>query len=213
MKFILSLILLTISFYTYGSEFQQWVPVNINVKLNENVRGTLEVQARIDDLQTFNTGIIRPAIGYKLNDNWTLWGGYAMQLQHTDTNVEIENRSFEGITYKTGDVSTFEVRNRIEQRFLPQSSSNSDISHRYRMRVKAEFKTEKSSPLSLITSSEVFVNLNDDNNLNQVRTYAGVGYRFNPNSQVETGYLHQLVISNTTDKNNNIWMTSFNFNF
>ena len=203
-------------------DFQIWVPINTNVKLGDNLRGFLELQPRIGhDANSLDTAIVRPAIGWALNDNWTVWGGYLMQSQRnaTTNEYEIENRSWQGLTYKTKlDNNIVEVRNRLEQRYLPH---NHDISHRWRTRVRVEHLFGQ-TPWSLIGSEEFFVNLNDNEvnaNLqageNQNRAYAGVGYRFNPSVQVESGYLNQYSFNSGSklDSSNNVWMTNLNLNF
>lgn len=203
-------------------DFQIWIPVNINAKLGDNLRGFLEVQPRIGhDATSLDTAVVRPAIGWALNDNWTVWGGYLLQSQRnaTTNEYELENRSWQGITYKTKlDDTIVEVRNRLEQRYLPH---NHDVSHRWRTRVRAEHLIGK-TPWSLIGSEEIFVNLNDNDvnaalqaGENQNRAYAGVGYRFNPNVQVETGYLNQYSFNSGSklDSSNNVWMSNLNINF
>lgn len=203
-------------------DFQIWIPVNINAKLSDNWRAFLEVQPRIGhDATSLDTGIVRPAIGYALNDNWTVWGGYLMQSQRnaSSNEYEIENRSWQGLTYKTKlDDNIIEVRNRLEQRYLPD---NHDISHRWRTRFRVEHLIGK-SPWSLIGSEEIFVNLNNNEvnaslqaGENQNRAYAGVGYRFNPHVQVESGYLNQYSFNSGSklDSSNNVWMSNLNINF
>ena len=227
MKKILLITLMAFSINAFAKgnpteDFQIWVPVNINAKLSDNWRGFLEVQPRIgNNAQDLNVAIVRPAIGYALNSNWTVWGGYLMQSTRNSSNdYEIENRSWQGLTFKEKyDNNIVEVRNRLEQRFLPH---NHDISHRWRTRVRVEHLFDQ-SPWSLIASEEIFVNLNNNDvnsNLqegaNQNRAYAGVGYRFNPNFQVETGYLNNYVFNSSPsklDQNNNVWMTNLNINF
>ena len=225
-KLLLILTLISTQVFAKGDpteDFQIWVPVNINAKLSENWRGFLEVQPRIgNNAQDLNVAIVRPAIGYALNSNWTVWGGYLMQSTRNSTtnDYEIENRSWQGLTFKEKyDNNIVEVRNRLEQRFLPH---NHDISHRWRTRVRVEHLFDQ-SPWSLIASEEIFVNLNNNDvnsNLqegaNQNRAYAGVGYRFNPNFQVETGYLNNYVFNSspaTLDQTNNVWMSNLNINF
>lgn len=204
-------------------DFQIWVPVNINAKLGDNLRGFLEAQPRIGhNANSLDTAIVRPALGWALNDNWTVWGGYLMQSQrNASTNdYNIENRSWQGLTYKNKfDDNIVEVRNRLEQRFLPH---NHDISHRWRTRIRVEHLIGQ-TPWSLIGSDEMFVNLNNNEvnaNLqegaNQNRAYAGIGYRFNSNFQVESGYLNQYTFNSsakTLDQSNNVWMSNINVNF
>ena len=221
----LTMMIFSLSVFAKGApveDFQIWVPINTNVKLGDNLRGFLEIQPRIGhNAESLDTGIVRPALGWAFNDNWTVWGGYLLQAQrNSSTNdYNLENRAWQGITYKRkfGD-NVFEMRNRLEQRFLPH---NGDISHRWRTRFRIEHMFVD-TPWSLIGSEEIFVNLNNNENdpqlqagASQNRGYVGVGYRFNPNFQVETGYLNQYTFSfdNKADKSNNVWMTNFNLDF
>ena len=224
-KLLLILTLISTQVFAKGDpteDFQIWVPVNINAKLSENWRGFLEVQPRIgNNAQDLNVAIVRPAIGYALNSNWTVWGGYLMQSTRNSSNdYNIENRSWQGLTFKEKyDNNIVEVRNRLEQRFLPH---NHDISHRWRTRVRVEHLVDQ-TPWSLIASEEIFVNLNNNDvnsNLqegaNQNRAYVGVGYRFNPSFQIETGYLNNYVFNSSPaslDQTNNVWMSNLNINF
>ncbi len=134
----------------------------------------------------------------------------------------IENRVFQGFSWKdTANDKQFiwEVRNRLEERFLPR---NSDPSIRWRTRLRVEQLLPGGMPWSIIASEEIFVNLNDNAHNTQLqagaqqnRLYLGVGYRFAPEVQVETGYLYQQVWRNdpSADQNNNVWMTNLNLNF
>jgi len=209
-----------------ASDFQIWVPININAKLTEQLRGFLELQPRIgDNASNLTTAIVRPALGWAMNEKATLWVGYLMQADSVTPDSDtylIENRAWQGFSWKdTANEKQFiwEVRNRLEERFLPH---NSDPSIRWRTRFRVEQLIPGWSPWSVIASEEIFVNLNDNSNnaqlqagVNQNRLYVGIGYRFAPEVQVETGYLYQHVWKNppSADQNNNIWMTNLNLNF
>jgi hypothetical protein len=225
-KLLIILALISTQVFAKGNpteDFQIWVPINTNVKINDNWRGFLEVQPRIGhDANSLDTGIIRPAVGYAVNNNWTVWAGYLLQASRDAKSNEysLENRSWQGLTYKEkfGD-TIFEVRNRLEQRFLPH---NGDISHRWRTRARVEYIFPNQTAWSLIGSEELFINLNNNENdiqlrsgVAQNRAYAGVGYRFNPSVQVETGYLNQYSFNygSKADANNDAWMTNVNLNF
>ncbi len=208
------------------SDFQIWVPININAKLTEQLRGFLELQPRIgDNASNLTTAIVRPALGWALNEKATLWVGYLMQADSVTPDSDtylIENRAWQGFSWKdTANEKQFiwEVRNRLEERFLPH---NSDPSIRWRTRFRVEQLIPGWSPWSVIASEEIFVNLNDNSNNAQLqagaqqnRLYVGIGYRFAPEVQVETGYLYQHVWKNppSADQNNNVWMTNLNLNF
>jgi hypothetical protein len=111
------------------------------------------------------------------------------------------------------------MRNRLEQRFM---SGKSDPSIRWRTRFRFEYLIPEFSSWSIIASEEIFVNFNDNSDdaqlqagLNQNRGYIGVGYRFAPEFQIETGYLEQHVWrrAGKADLNNSVWMTNLNINF
>lgn len=221
---LLSLFLLPIScFAKTTSDYQVWLPVNMNFKFSEHWRGFLELQPRLaEDATHLKTGIVRPAIGYALDHNWTLWAGYLMQASdHLDDKYDIENRAWQGVSYKTkilDDNFTFEARNRFEERFLPH---NSDVSLRWRTRLRGEYVFPNTN-ISLIGSEEIFVNANDNGNdpsihagFDQNRAYVGLGYRFTKWFQLESGYLQQHVwgYAGKNDQNNNVWMSNLNFNF
>jgi hypothetical protein len=209
-----------------NSDFQTWIPVNINIKLTEQLRGFLELQPRIgNDTSHLTSMMIRPAIGWAVTPQISLWAGYLMSADSVDLESDrygIENRIWQGLTWKdmTEDKQfIWEARNRLEERFL---SANSDPSIRWRTRFRFEYLLPFFSALSVIASEELFITLNDNENNHQLQTglqqnrgYIGIGYRFAPEFQIETGYLEQHVWrrAGKSDQNNSIWMTNFNFNF
>lgn len=211
---------------TATSDFQTWVPININVKLTDQLRGFLELQPRVgNDSSHLTTAIVRPALGWAINQQATLWAGYLMSADSISPSSEkylIENRAWQGFSWKdTANEKQFiwEVRNRLEERFLPR---NSDPSIRWRTRVRIEQLMPNYSAWSVIASEEMFVNLNDNahnaqlqSGAQQNRAYLGVGYRFMPQFQVETGFLYQHIWKKDPvgDQNNKVWMTNLNFNF
>ena len=208
------------------SDFQIWIPININAKLTTQLRGFLELQPRIgDNASNLTSAIVRPALGWGLNEKATLWVGYGMQADSVTPDSDtylIENRAWQGFTWKdTANEKQliWEVRNRLEERFLAQ---NADPSIRWRTRFRVEQLIPDGASWSVIASEEIFVTLNDNSNNAQLqagaqqnRLYVGVGYRFAPEVQVETGYLYQHVWRNppSVDQNNNVWMTNLNLNF
>lgn len=211
---------------TATSDFQNWIPVNINVNLTEQLRGFLEFQQRIgNDNSHLTSTMIRPALGWAISPQATLWVGYLASIDSasvTSNHYLIENRAFQGFTWRdTANEKQFiwEVRNRLEERFLPR---NSDPSIRWRTRVRVEQIIPNYSSWSVIASDEIFFNLNDNANNAQLqagaqqnRAYLGVGYRFVPEFQIESGFLYQHVWKKDPagDQNNKVWMTNFNLNF
>lgn len=108
-----------------ASDFQSWAPININAKLTGQLRGFLELQPRIgNDASNLTTAIVRPALGWAINEQATLWVGYLMQADSVTPDSDrygIENRAWQGFTWRdTANEKQFiwEVRNRLEERFL-----------------------------------------------------------------------------------------------
>ena len=145
------------------SDFQIWIPININAKLTEQLRGFLELQPRIgNNASNLTTAIVRPALGWAINKQATVWIGYLMQADSSYTRFRvylIENRAWQGFTWRdTANEKQFiwEVRNRLEERFLAQ---NSDPSIRWRTRFRVEQLIPDWSSWSVIASEEIFVTL------------------------------------------------------
>lgn len=224
-RYLFAMIVLASSNAQAVSDLQVWLPININAKLSEHWRGFLELQPRVgDEASNLTSMMLRPAIGWAVNDKATLWLGYLMSadsLTLDSDNYRIENRAFQGFSWKdTANNKQFiwEVRNRLEERFL---AHNSDPSIRWRTRLRVE-QLLANSPWSIIASEELFINLNDNQNNAQLqagaqqnRLYLGVGYRFAPEVQVETGYLYQHVWRNqpAVDQDHHVWMSNLNLNF
>jgi hypothetical protein len=210
---------------TVDSDFQAWIPVNVNVKMGEQLRGFFEVQPRIgNDMSHLTSIMVRPAIGWAITPQASVWAGYLMSADSTSLTSNhylIENRAWQGFSWKdtTNDKQfIWEMRNRLEERFLPR---NSEPSIRWRTRFRGEHLIPE-TPLSVIASEEIFLNLNDNaHNRNlqagaqQNRAYLGLGYRFAPEFQIESGYLYQHVWkrSPSDDSSNSVWMTNLNLNF
>lgn len=213
-----------------NTDFQTWIPININLKLGEQLRGFFEIHPRIgDDTSHLTSMMVRPAIGWAISPQLSIWAGYLMSADAAkDKNGRyldrygIENRVWQGLTWKdmTDDKQfIWEMRNRLEERFL---SGKSDPSIRWRTRFRFEYLIPEFSSWSIIASEEIFVNLNDNSDdvqlqtgLNQNRGYIGIGYRFAPEFQIETGYLEQHVWrrAGRADQNVSVWVTNLNINF
>lgn len=226
-KLLFSVLLLCQSLVAVAAvtdDYQIWLPVNINYKApDSNWRGFLELQPRLsNDATHLKTAIVRPAVGYAITPEITLWAGYLMQATDNAANSDdyaIENRAWQGLTWKRKftDNFIFEVRNRLEERFLPH---NSTPAFRWRTRFRGEYLLPVKE-WSIIASEEIFANLDDNENnaairagADQNRAYVGVGYRFNDHLQLESGYLSQTVFNHGKNDNvNHVWMSNININF
>ena len=61
---------------TLSNDFRLWAPVFLTVPLSTSYIGYAEVNPRFgDDVSDLNQLILRTALGYKLNDRWSVWVG------------------------------------------------------------------------------------------------------------------------------------------
>ena len=63
---------------TLSNGFCLWAPVFLTVPISQSCSGFPEANPRLgDDVSNLNQLILRTAIGYKLNNQWSIWQGYA----------------------------------------------------------------------------------------------------------------------------------------
>jgi hypothetical protein len=129
---IMTMTLMVSTSVNAASDFQIWIPININAKLTEHLRGFLEFQPRVgDNASNLTSMIVRPSLGWALNEKATLWVGYLMGADSVTPDSDtylIENRAWQGFSWKdTANEKQFiwEMRNRLEERFLPHNSDPS----------------------------------------------------------------------------------------
>ncbi len=161
----------------------------------------LEGQGRFgDDSSRFSQGIIRPGIGYAVNDETTIWVGYAWvptDKPFALNNSFNENRIWQQLLWtKPYSFGTIMARSRTEQRFFDIPGS-SEVAYRFRQFFKWSIPMPFISPKTyFILQDEVFVNLNDTEvglkaGFNQNRFFTGFGYKLNKIATGEIGYMNQ----------------------
>lgn len=161
-----------------------------------------EIQPRFgNDISHLDQLLLRPAVGWKIDDNLTLYQGYARVLNRSeDSGTAFEDRSFQEVNWKIGEFAGVKLssRTRFEQRW---QSTGRDVGFRLResLRVAKPLGEAKDS-LSVIGSSETFVTLNDTDwgsraGFDRIRTFIGleipIGGQSGDKSTVEIGYLNQ----------------------
>lgn len=157
-----------------------------------------EVQPRFGDgLSQLDQLILRPAVGWKVNERLTLYQGYAsVEDRGGSGNVRFEDRSFQEINWKVGEISGVKVssRTRFEQRWL---SAGRDVGFRLRENLRlARSLTEEKDSVSAVGWVEAFVALNDTDwgaraGFDRVRTFVGLELPIGGASTVEVGYMNE----------------------
>jgi len=174
------------------TDLQQWTQLTFQTDLSKQWIAFFEVQPRLgDDVSELNRLIVRPAIGYRLRPNVSIWQGYGWTPQFSPE-FRDEHRSFQQLlmehrVHKTDVVN----RTRLEQRFIEDAGGTSV---RLRHMVRLVHPLTSNRKWSLVGSDEVFWNLNSTPNgpeagFDQNRLFFGVNHRVNPQLQVEAGYL------------------------
>jgi hypothetical protein len=157
-----------------------------------------EVQPRFGNgISQLDQLILRPAIGWKVNDRLTLYQGYAYVETRGGTGpVRFEDRSFQEINWKIGEISGVKVssRTRFEQRW---QSAGRDVGFRLRENLRfAKALTQEKDSVSAVGWVEAFVALNDTDwgtraGFDRVRTFVGLEVPIGGESTVEVGYMNQ----------------------
>jgi uncharacterized protein DUF2490 len=190
-------------------DFHTWAGMEITGDLSSitpnlrNFRYKLFTQGRFGDYSSrFTQGLIRPGIGYALNEKTTVWLGYdwvptsrPLALRHPFNDHRVWQQLSLKDQYSFGTVIS---RTRLEQRFFDIPGST-DVAHRYRQMFKLSAPMPSISPkISFVVWNEIFVDLNTTDvgiksGLNQNWAFAGIGYHLNNKTTVEIGYLNQYL--------------------
>jgi len=176
----------------------------------------LDAQARYLDLGSgVNQWLVRPGLGYEINDNLKAWVGYArFRTRNRAGNVADENRYWQQMDWTAGrwNGGKFTMRARLEQRSV---SVGDDLGVVLRFMTKYVRPIGGDHNISLILGLEPFVDLRDtdwggESGLGQNRSLIGVGWRLGDSVSVEAGYMNQYIwIDGGEDRINHLGVLSF----
>lgn len=176
---------------------QAWVAAFANGPVSSDGRFLVwfDAHARFDDdISGLGTSIIRPGIGWRVNDKLSVWAGYGRIVGRRDgrPNTE-EDRIWQQATYPVGKPfgGSLSGRTRLEQRFL-----NTGDETGWRLRQFMRFaKPIGDTPFSFVLGNETFIALNDTDfgargGFDQTRTFIGGAHQVTDNVRFELGYLN-----------------------
>lgn len=188
-----------------AEDFQTWGNITAMGSLGvvspelKNYKYWLEGQGRFgEDTSRFSQGMLRTGLGYALNDNTSLWLGYAFipTEEPFATSPFDEHRIWQQLLWnKSFSFGTITSRSRFEQRFV---QTGEDVGWRFRQLLKLSTPLPFAPDFSLVATDEYFVNLNRtdwkaDDGFDQNRLFTGIGYNFNKNIKTEIGYMNQYI--------------------
>jgi hypothetical protein len=204
------------------SDAQAWSMIVVQGKISDSFRGYLEIQPRwSSDAESFDKFIVRPAAVYTLNDELTLWVGYA-GIQSFVPSGSWEHRTWQQIQHDKNFGGFILInRTRFEQRFLPGAA---DTSHRFRHMVRGLLPVNDDKTWAVVFSDEVFVNLNDADvgggstigaGFDQNRAFVGLNHALNSQLRIEFGYLNNFINrpAGQADRLNHNFLLALFFNF
>ncbi len=152
-----------------------------------------------DDTDGFGQSIVRPGIGYALDERVTLWAGYGWIRSSPATSADFdEHRIWQQLTWsKPFDCLTLGFRSRLEQRLL---ETGDDTGLRFRQLISWRQPFACAEEYTFVLWDEGFFHLNDtdwgaNSGFDQNRAFVGFGRKLHTDSRwrVEIGYLNQHI--------------------
>lgn len=214
MKYFFSLILAFVIPFKLKSQntTQQtyWATFLFNKRLSPHYGFSFDAQMRsADDLQYLKSSLIRPGITYYFSDSKSATLGYANILTFPKSDnlagkISKENDIWEqySLNLKVRKIS-LSNRLRIEQRFVQQNTEQI-FAQRLRFLVRALIPLQKLNHTKFTKGwynaiqNEILLNVQNKQKLNnhffdQNRTAVSLGYRFNPELDLELGFADNFI--------------------
>jgi hypothetical protein len=185
-----------------------------------NWRWWADVQARFrNDGEDYDTGFVRPGVGYALTERMTLWAGYVFIDNDLPGGGRThEQRAWQQLTW-SAPLEGFSLmsRTRLEQRFVEDQS---ETGWRFRQLVKATTPLGADGETFLSVWDEAFFDLDDTDwgqrqGFRQNRVFAGLGWFLDParRHSIEVGYLNQWIDRADEDRLNHVLSINFFMTF
>ena len=175
---------------------QFWFPLYNRFSLSENVKGWAEVNPRFgDDMSEIHQLLLRPALGYQIRPNLSIWQGYAW-ITNYEPRFSDEHRLYQQLSYRLGFTNVnFSSRTRMEERFIRNTRG---VALRAREFLRANFPLDEHKKWAFVLYDEVFVTLNTIRNgpragFDQNRLFVGINRKINPHLSVDVGYQNQII--------------------
>ncbi|MGF1462502.1 MAG: DUF2490 domain-containing protein [Maricaulaceae bacterium] len=191
-----------------AQDTQFWTAIFSNGPVAEDSRFLLwfDGHARYsEDVSRLGVSILRPAVGYRVNDRLSLWGGYAWVVSRADGQPNVtDNRIWQQAIFAIADGSwgTVSGRTRLEQRFLSSGDETG-----WRLRQFFRYMKPLSRRWTATAWNETFIALNDadfgaETGFDQNRVFAGLRWRAHPRFSLEGGYLFNNIRAGSQENHN-----------
>lgn len=150
-----------------------------------------------DDSSDLGVTIVRPGVGWKVNDRLSLWTGVANVISRRENASDPEDhRLWQQATYTIGELfgGKLTARTRLEQRYQDEPS---DLGWRLR-HLFMWSRPIDGGPWSWAVSNETFIGLSDTDwgqrsGFDQNRLYTGLSYQSNDKLLLNLSYLYNRI--------------------
>jgi hypothetical protein len=193
---------------TFSQDYRLWSPVFLTVKLPSSFLAYMEVQPRFADLDEaghIDQLLLRPAFGYQLTENLSVWQGYAWvgnyNQRHTPPQSPFfeESRIYQQILYSR-KFESFKIvsRTRMEERWIEHVDGTAV---RFRTALRGMYPLPMAPEWALVAADEIFVNINTvgargpQAGFDQNRFFVGINRTFSKYVNMDIGYQNQLLNS------------------
>ncbi len=221
MKIIVIILGLSLSLISFGqkqidSHVGCWLMYFGNHKLSEKFSLHTEYQfRRTDFVQNWQQSLARIGLDYHFNSQHSVTAGYGwiVSYPYGDQPIAVETQEHriwqQFITQSNAGRFYFHHRYRLEQRFIENASLNNaheKVVDGYKFRQRARYRFMVSVPLNrakmedntlfLAAYDELFLGFGKGiqaNILDQNRLYFALGWRFNKHSNIQVGYMNQII--------------------
>ena len=177
----------------------------------------LEAQERFtNDASRLGQLLVRPAVGYKLDDTTTAYLGYAYVMTDPEGPAQTnEHRVFQQLSFRIigdGKGATVTARTRLEQRFLEEQPGTA-----WRLRQQVRLSVPLSGTVNAIAWTEPFIGFNQTgfqrDGLGLWRNFAGLSVPVSKTIRLEPGYLNQYVERGARDRVDHVLSITASANF
>lgn len=199
-------------------DFNVWTGQFIVIDVDEDgdwfVRG--EAQERFtNDADRLGQLLLRSLVGYRINKDVSIGGGYAFILTDPVGPVEFnEHRFYQDLNVRliNRDGVTLDSRTRLEQRTFEEGDGTS-----WRFRNFVQLRVPISETNRFVAYTEPFIELNDTRfqrgGLSVWRNFAGVSFPLADGIEVVPGYLNQTVFRDGEDRMDHVANVNLFMNF
>ena len=193
---------------------QVWTSVAISGRLAAESRWlyAFDAHARfVDQAERLGVTILRPALGWRIDETFDAYAGYAQVDIDTGARDIEEQRVWQQLSFKAGSPfgGPLSGRARLEQRWREGAD---DTGHRFRLQMRWTHPVA-STGLSFVAWNEIFLTLNDTDwgqvsGYDQNRAFLGLSYSLAREARLEGGYLYNHINGRAADHQNQVFSLS-----